>query len=195
MSRARLEAFSDGVFAVAITLLALDLAIRGPGYGPLLEQLGEHWPIFVAYVISFFTVGIIWVNHHALVANIARVDRPLLFLNLLALLFVVAIPFGTDTMAEYLTEGAQDSHVAMALYCLILEGMALGLAAVFAWTLREGGTHQPVPAAMRRGVWVRFSFGVVAYLVATGIALLSAPAALLVVGLIALYYIFERTPR
>jgi uncharacterized membrane protein len=195
MSRGRLEAFSDGVFAVAITLLALNLAVQGPGHGPLLEQLGRHWPIFIAYLISFFTVGIIWVNHHALIANVARVDRPLLFLNLLSLLFVVAIPFGTDTMAQYLTEGGQDSHIAMALYCLILEGMALGLAAVFAWTLREGGTHQPLPAGMRRRAWAQFSAGILVYLIATGIALLSAPAALIVVALVALYYIFERTPR
>ena len=94
MDRSRLEAFSDGVFAVAITLLALNLAVPGPGHGALLQQLGSHWPAFVAYVISFFTIGIIWVNHHALVRNIAVVDRTLLFLNLLLLAFVVAIPFG-----------------------------------------------------------------------------------------------------
>jgi uncharacterized membrane protein len=67
LSRARLEAFSDGVIAVAITLLALDLFVEGPGHGPLAQQLAHRWPTFVAYLISFFTVGIIWVNHHALV--------------------------------------------------------------------------------------------------------------------------------
>ena len=68
----RLEAFSDGVFAVAITLLALNLGVYGPGKNkPILaEQLGAHWPAFAAYVISFaLTVGIIWVNHHALFKN------------------------------------------------------------------------------------------------------------------------------
>ena len=63
MDRGRLEAFSDGVFAVAITLLALNLAVRGPGYGPLADQLADQWPAFVAYLISSFTIGIIWVNH------------------------------------------------------------------------------------------------------------------------------------
>jgi uncharacterized membrane protein len=82
MNRGRLEAFSDGVFAVAITLLALNLAVTGPGHGPLLQQLADHWPTFVAYLISFFTIGIIWVNHHALMTNIRVVDRTLLFLNL-----------------------------------------------------------------------------------------------------------------
>jgi len=75
MERDRLEAFSDGVIAVAITLLALDLVIAGPGHGSLVKQLGDHWPSFVAYLISFFTIGIIWVNHHDLVKNIAHVDR------------------------------------------------------------------------------------------------------------------------
>ena len=82
MTSARLEAFSDGVFAVAITLLALDLAVAGPGHGSLAHQLADHWPSFVAYVVSFFVVGITWVNHHALVDTFVKVDRKLLFLNL-----------------------------------------------------------------------------------------------------------------
>lgn len=145
MHRARLEAFSDGVFAVAITLLALNLAVAGPGHGPLLRQLADHWPSFVAYLISFFTVGIIWVNHHALMDNIAFVDRKLLFLNLLLLLFVVAIPFATGTMADYLRTTDQDARVAMLLYALILEGMSLSFAAIFGWSLGAGRTHHPVP--------------------------------------------------
>jgi uncharacterized membrane protein len=75
MDRGRLEAFSDGVFAVAITLLALNLAVAGPGHGPLAHQLAGRWPAFVAYLISFFTIGIIWVNHHALLSNVVAVSR------------------------------------------------------------------------------------------------------------------------
>src|SRR5215472_14892102 len=74
MESGRLEAFSDGVFAVAITLLALHLAVPGPGHGPLARQLVGHWPSFTAYVISFLTIGIIWVNHHML-QELLR-DRP-----------------------------------------------------------------------------------------------------------------------
>lgn len=194
MRRARLEAFSDGVFAVAITLLALNLVVAGPGHGPLLQQLADHWPSFLAYVITFFTVGIIWVNHHALVDNIAIVDRRLLFLNLLLLLFVVAIPFATGTMAEYLISADQDARFAMILYLLILEGMSLSFVAIFGWSLGEGRTHHPVPVEARPGAWVRFGVGVALYLVAIAVALVSAPAALVIVGLIAVYYIFERTP-
>ena len=99
MDRSRLEAFSDGVFAVAITLLALNLTVTGPGGARLTDQLGSHWPAFVAYLISFFMIGIIWVNHHALVKTVKTVDRTLLFLNLVLLLFVVLIPFATATVA------------------------------------------------------------------------------------------------
>jgi uncharacterized membrane protein len=194
MDRGRLEAFSDGVIAVAITLLALNLAVAGPGHGPLLHQLGDHWPAFLAYLISFFTIGIIWVNHHALVRNIAVVDRTLLFLNLLLLLFVVAIPFTTATMAEYLTSSGRDSHVAMLLFGGAFEGMALSFGAVFEWTLQEGRTYQPVPTEARWAARRRFSLGPLVYLVAIALAFVSAPAALAVIGLVAVYYIFERTP-
>jgi uncharacterized membrane protein len=78
MDKGRAEAFSDGVLTVAITLLALDLHVEATGHGTLVHQLGQAWPSFVAYVVSFFVIGVIWVNHHALFALIDRVDRVLL---------------------------------------------------------------------------------------------------------------------
>lgn len=194
MDRGRLEAFSDGVFAVAITLLALDLSLAGPGHGPLAYQLRHHWPQFVAYLISFLTIGIIWVNHHALVRNITKVSRVLLFLNLFLLLFVVLIPFATSTMASYLSSGDYDSKVAMALYAGVFEGMAITFGTLFVWTLKEGHTNQPVPPDARRVVAGRFLVGNVPYLVAIGIAFVSPPVSLGLIGVVALYYVFENTP-
>lgn len=194
MDRSRLEAFSDGVFAVAITLLALDLAIAGPGHGSLLSQLGQHWPSFVAYMISFFTIGVIWVNHHALLSAIAVVDRTLLFLNLMLLAFVVAIPFATATMASYLTAGDQDAHVATALYGAVFEAMAFGFVAIFEWSLRGERRYAPVPAAARAAARWRFGAGALVYLGAIIVAFISAPTALIIIGLVAVYYIFEQTP-
>jgi uncharacterized membrane protein len=194
MDRSRLEAFSDGVFAVAITLLALNLAVAGPGHGPLAHQLADRWPAFVAYLISFFTIGIIWVNHHALVSNLAAVSRLLLFLNLVLLLFVVMVPFATATVAEYLAHGGFDAKVAVAVYGIVLEGMSVGFALMLEWSLGEGRTHVAVPPGRRWAVRLRFTSGGLAYLVVIGGAFLSAPAALAFSGLVAVYYIFERTP-
>ena len=195
VERSRLESFSDGVFAVAITLLALNLTIEGPGHGTLLHQLAHHWPAFVAYVISFFTIGIIWVNHHTLIANIAVVNRTLLFLNLLLLLIIVAIPFVTATMAAYLGTGGEDAHVAAALYAGTFELMGLAFTGLLEWALHEDQRlHQPVPAAARTTVRTRFYIGQLPYLIALGVAFVSAPASVIITALVAIYYVFERTP-
>jgi uncharacterized membrane protein len=195
VDRTRLEAFSDGVFAVAITLLALNIAVAGPGHGQsLADQLGSHWPAFVAYVISFFTIGIIWVNHHALLRSVKAVDRTLLFLNLVLLLFVVLIPFSTATAAEYLTKGNWDAHVAMALYAGVFVGMSLGFGGIFEWTLHSESVYQPVPPERRWAARIRFVGGAAVYAVAVVIALFSAYAAFALMGLVGVYYIFERTP-
>jgi uncharacterized membrane protein len=194
MDRGRLEAFSDGVLAVAITLMALNLAVKGPGYGPLASQLADKWPAFLAYLISFFTVGIIWVNHHALVSNIVTVSRPLLFLNLVLLLFVVMVPFATVTVADYLAHGGFDAKVAVAVYGIVLEGMSIGFAAMLEWSFGEGRTRIAVPPDRRWAARLRFASGGLAYLLVIGGAFLNAPAALGFSGLVGLYYIFERTP-
>ena len=151
MDRSRLEAFSDGVIAVAITLLALDLTVAGPGHGTsLAHQLHDKWPAFVAYLISFFTIGIIWVNHHVLVRQITQVDRTLLFLNLVLLLFVVLIPFGTATVADYVPANSADARLAMVLYAGIFLGMSAGFGAIFEWTLHGQRVYQPLRSEERR---------------------------------------------
>ena len=75
MPKDRLEAFSDGVFAIAITLLVLELDVPHPADGGLAHALAEQWPAYAAYVVSFLTIGIIWINHHAVMANLVAVDR------------------------------------------------------------------------------------------------------------------------
>jgi len=194
MDRSRLEAFSDGVFAVAITLLALNLAVPGPGHGPLLHQLGHQWPVYVAYLVSFFVIGVLWVNHHSLFGQVARVDRGLLFANLCLLLFVVAIPFITSTLADYLLAGGQDARTAAILYALVMEGMGLTFTVMFAYVVRAGLLHTPLTPEASRAAVLRFGFGTGAYLVAVGAAFVSAPLVLVVAGGITAYYIFERVP-
>jgi uncharacterized membrane protein len=195
VDKARFENFSDGVFAVAITLLALDLAVGGPGHGSLAHQLGERWPSYAAYVVSFFIIGITWVNHHALFRSVAAIDRRLLFLNLTLLLFIVAIPFGTATMAAYLLDGGSDAHLAAALYAAILEGMALSFGAIFVWSITNAERrHEPLAPAAGRRALARFSFGAIVYLVAFAVAFVSALATLVLIAVDAVYYVFEQTP-
>ena len=195
MDSGRLEAFSDGVFAVAITLLALELARPNPDLPEsLLHQLGRHWPSFAAYVVSFLTIGIIWVNHHTLFKNIADVDRPLLFLNLLLLFFVVSIPFVTTMNADYLRHGGPEARVAAAIYAGVFLGMGISFGVLLWWCIR----HEHLKAALPPGaIWasvIRFGIGNLAYLAAVGIAFVSPAAALLITGLVAVYYVFEQTP-
>jgi uncharacterized membrane protein len=198
MNRARLEAFSDGVFAVAITLLALNLAVKGPGpgNGTLAHQLADQWSAYVAYLISFFTIGIIWVNHHALVSNVVRVTRTLLFLNLVLLLFVVLVPVVTGTVGDYLAHGheSSDAKLAVAVYGVVLVGMSVGFSSMLEWSLGEGRTRVPVPPEKRWAARVRFMSGGLVYLLIVAIAFVNALVALGLSGLVAVYYIFESTP-
>jgi uncharacterized membrane protein len=194
VDRGRLEAFSDGVFAVAITLLALNLAVAGPGHGSLAHQLTHQWPAYVAYAISFFTIGIIWVNHHALFRTVPRVDRAVVFLNLLLLFFVVAIPFATATMAMYLRQGGADARLATAVFAGVFEGMSLAFGGVFLYVVGRRLVAVPLTPATAGALTVRFTIGTAAYLLAIGIAFVSAAAALAITGAVAVYYVFERTP-
>ena len=99
MSPNRLEAFSDGVFAIAVTLLVLDLGVPAPGIGSLGHELLAQWPSYAAYVISFLTIGIIWINHHAAFSRLRVVDHSILMWNLALLLTVSVLPFTTSLMA------------------------------------------------------------------------------------------------
>ena len=110
----RIEAFSDGVFAIAITLLILEIKIPAPGSAKLSLQLVNQWPAYVSFFISFAFIGIMWVNHHRLFTHIVRSDDTLLILNLVLLLGVVAVPFPTAVLAIHL--GQPDQRTAVILY-------------------------------------------------------------------------------
>jgi TMEM175 potassium channel family protein len=124
----RVEAFSDGVMAIAITLLVLDLKLPSSvevGSDGLLFALLGRWPTYVAYLAAFLTIGIIWLNHHTLIARIARFDTQLHWLNLVLLLGVATLPFPTSLVAEYVGKGGPNASVAAATYGLCATLMAL----------------------------------------------------------------------
>jgi len=195
VDRTRLEAFSDGVFAVAITLLALNLTLEGPGHGiPLQHQLWEHRWSFGAYLLSFFVIGIIWVNHHVLIRSIAKVDRTLLFLNLVLLIFVVLIPFSTATVAQYLPVGGEDVKAAMAMYSAVFLGMSAGFGSIFEWTLHGDHRIVPLPPEAHWPARLRFVGGSSVYVISGVVSLFNAVIAFILIALVAVYYIVERTP-
>jgi len=195
VEKGRLEAFSDGVFAVAITLLVLSLDVAGPGHGSsLVHQLGDQWPSFAAYVVSFLVIGIVWVNHHTLLGKLARTDRTTLFLNLLLLMFVTVIPFPTHVLAEYLRTGGFDAKVAAALYGAVMEGMSIAFGLIYWWAGKHDELlHEHVDAAAHRAGFRRFTIGAVVYLPLIAFAFVSPVLTLLAHFVVAGFYVFDRT--
>jgi TMEM175 potassium channel family protein len=112
----RVEAFSDGVFAIAITLLILAVGFeQAQAEGDLGQQLLDLWPAYLAYAASFLTIGIMWVNHHAVFRQFARVDRSLLLLNIMLLMLIAFVPFPTRVVADHALS-ADDRKAAALLY-------------------------------------------------------------------------------
>jgi uncharacterized membrane protein len=132
--KARLEAFSDGVFAIAITLLVLDLALGHSGSA--LERVLNGWPFYLGYIVSFLTIGAAWLAHTGITDRLARADSILLRINLTLLLVVVFLPFPTRLVAEAL-DSIKDERVFVTLYGFTLLAMRLLLFALDGYARRE----------------------------------------------------------
>ncbi len=178
----RLEAFSDGVFAIAITLLVLEIPVPAVRRGGLADALLEQWPVYAAYVVSFATIGIIWINHHAALGYIGRVDRVLLLMNIALLMWVALIPWPTAVLAEYMRAGGADERVAACLYAGTMTLMGASFGAL--WLALARRTHASVEGAQTR----RFVIGAPIYALSIAMALVSAPACLVVNALLAVFY-------
>ena len=194
MTKTRLEAFSDGVLAIAITLLVIE--IRPPELHQrerLADALWAQWPSYLAYLVSFLTIGVIWLNHHRVFEQVARVDGPLLLLNLNLLLWTGLIPFPTAVVAEHLGGAGEAAQTAAALYCGVLLGMSISFGGLFAWvTHTDRLLHRPPPSGVVGAARLRFTVGLVVYAVAFVLSWVSAPLALALCGLMALYYAFDQ---
>jgi uncharacterized membrane protein len=129
-----MEAFSDGVFAIAITLLVLELAVHPPGSA--LEQLFREWPAYVAYFVSFLTIGAAWLGHAALTDRLTRVDSIFLRLNLLLLMIVALLPFPTRLVGEALRD-VESERVFITFYGLTLLSIRLSGLVLDAYASRE----------------------------------------------------------
>ena len=195
MDTRRVEAFSDGIFAIAATLLVLALKLPGPGPAghSVAYQLLHAWPQYFAYVVSFLTIGIMWMNHHTIVGHVRRVDRPLLVLNLFLLMGIVVIPFPTALVAEHLHDAG--AAAATVTYGLVMIAISIGFAGVWLYVVSHAQPGEgPQRDAFRRSV-PRFTGGLVAYVAGTLVAAFVSPvAALTIFGLLAIYYLFDHLP-
>jgi uncharacterized membrane protein len=190
VSTNRLEAFSDGVIAVAITLLVLDIRVPAPdGGGTLAHRLAEQWPTYAAYATSFVTIGIIWINHHVMIGRLRETDHAILMLNVLLLMTVVLIPFATSLLASYLTKG-HGQHVAAGVYGGVLLSMAMSFTLVNHHILMRKPhlLRSELPLELRRRVLSLSVSGLVPYVLATALAAVSPYATLAVAAAVAFYY-------
>jgi uncharacterized membrane protein len=195
MSKVRLEAFSDGVLAIAITLLVIEIRPPEVHEGEsLAHALRELWPSYLAYLVSFLTIGVIWLNHHGVFQQIVQVDGPLLVLNLNLLLWTALIPFPTAVVADNLAAGGEAARTAAALYSGVLLLMSIAFGALFTWVTHDDRLlHRLPPPQIVRAARLRFMVGLVVYLVAFALSWVSAPVSVALAGLMALYYAFDQT--
>jgi uncharacterized membrane protein len=189
LSTQRLEAFSDGVFAIVITLLVLEIHVpqiaRDRVDVELFHHLLQMWPKFLSFAVSFVIVGIFWVGHHNIFHLIRRTDRPLLWINLLFLLCVAFIPFPTALMGEYVGVPA-----AVVPYGLTL--IATGLSLYLLWwyaTHRHRLVSADLDPEIVRLITRRTLAGPAFYVAAILLSLVNARLTLLIYALIPLYFI------
>ena len=191
-----MEAFSDGVIAIAITLLVLTLNVPKVKDGDLFDTVVDDWTSFAAFVLSFVVIGIMWVSHHTMFERIKAVDRPLMFLNLLLLLGIAFLPYPTSLLATYVRDGGSNSHIAAAIYSTAM--LAIGLAFLGMWLrlakrpelLVDGIPPERIRLAIRRSY-----VGPIVYGVTIGLAFISAAACFVIYGLIAVYFAMGPSSR
>jgi TMEM175 potassium channel family protein len=182
-----MEAFSDGVFAIAATLLVLEFTVR-PGHELGGELLHHLWPAYLAYGTSFVTIGIVWMNHHHTVSLLGRTDRTMLFVNNLLLLTVAFLPFPTKLVAEHLHHG--DEKAAVLAYSATFVLMAF-LHLVW-WRYARGGRRliaEETPDSALRAVDRAYLPGVPMYGAVFLVAFFSPLAAVFLTFAIAAFYL------
>jgi uncharacterized membrane protein len=136
----RIEGFTDGVMAIAITLIAVEIrvpqVVERPGAPTLARALAAQWPSYAAYALSFLFVGTLWANHRNRFRYIVRSDHALLFLNTLLLMFVGLVPFSTGVLAEYMLGAEAERRAAMVVYTATVAATALMFLALWAYAAR-----------------------------------------------------------
>ena len=183
----RLEAFSDGIFAIAATLLILEIGVD-TSRSDVGAQLLHLWPSYLAYATSFLTIGIIWINHHHTVSLMGRVDRTFLFVNVLLLMTISFLPFPTKLVGDYLQKpGEQSAVLAYAATFVVMAAMHL-----LWWQYARRSRRliaEDVPESALRGVDLAYAPGIPIYAVALLVAFASPLASVVLTFAIAAFYL------
>jgi uncharacterized membrane protein len=194
VGKARLETFSDGVFAIAITLLVLTIPTPGD-FHHLGRALTDQWPAYAAYVVSFAVIGIMWLNHHTIFGHFEHVDRNLVYLNLALLATIVFVPYPTGIFGEALQRGAGE-RVAAVFYSLVITLNAIAWAALWLYGSNQRRLlGEAFPEEQRRTATVLFTMGTAIYAGTIVIGLVNAYACLAVHGALAVYYALDPLSR
>ena len=190
MSTSRLETFADGVFAIAATLLILNVDAQVSETHDLGSRLLHIWPSYLAYAVSFVTIGIMWVNHHTLMAQIERADRRFLLATVGLLMCIAFVPFPTRLVAEHIrAEGARDAALA---YGFTMVATAVMFSVTWFYASRGNRLlRADADPAIVTGISRSYLPGPWIYLGATLIAFASPTASVLVFMATALFYVLE----
>ena len=194
MGKGRIEAFSDGVIAIAITLLVLTIP-QPDNYRHLGDSLTDQWPAYAAYLVSFAVIGIMWLNHHTVFGHFERVDRELVYLNLALLATVVFVPYPTGVFGEALQRG-HGERIAAVFYSFVMTINAFAWAALWLYgSSKRRLLGDAFPEDQRRTATVLFNIGPVFYTLTIVVALINAYACLALHGALAVYYALDPLAR
>jgi uncharacterized membrane protein len=183
----RLRTLADGIFAIALTLLVLELPVPEHS-SDLRHDLLAQWPFYAAYVVSFVTVAIVWVNYHALLDGVRATDRGLVELNLLLLLFVALVPWPTGLLAEYLREPHGPSNTAAVTYGLVMTAMSGSFTLIWVRLAHTRNLLHPPVRSRLGGALRRSAAGPAVYAVSTVVAVFNAATAFALFAAVAAYF-------
>jgi uncharacterized membrane protein len=188
----RLHALIDGIFAIALTLLVLDLP-KPAHSARLVHDLLNAWPSYVAYLVSFLTIGILWIEHHGMMSAVRSINRRFLERTLIFLLFISIIPWPTGLAADYADQAVPEARAVAILYAATM--LMMGLTFAWGWSylvahpeLVAEPARPALPAGARRAL-----LGGLVYLIAIAVAFLSPKASFAIDAIVAVYFAASRS--
>jgi uncharacterized membrane protein len=194
--KARLEAFSDGVFAIAITLLVIEIHAPTNEEAETNRALWDHlvdlWPSYLGYALSFAVIGIMWANHHNIFTYIRDVDHYVLVINLLLLACVAFIPFTTAVLAEHLSHEGERAATIFYTGFFVVTALVYNLLWWYPTRIAPSLLDTEADAGMIAGITRRFRLGQIGYLAAFVAAFLWPPASLAIIAALALLFILPQ---